>query len=85
MLNKKEYSALLTPFYERLNDLEIYLDTVFNNTGDPIFVKDEECRLLLVNEAFCNVFGLPRDEIIGKTLAEKVPLKERDHFLSVDR
>jgi len=70
---------------EKLQDIEMYLEAVFNNTGDPIFVKDEECRLLLVNDAFCKMFGLPRNEIIGNTLAEKVPASERDHFLSIDR
>ncbi|MFT7686446.1 MAG: PAS domain S-box-containing protein [Candidatus Azotimanducaceae bacterium] len=72
-------------FTERLTDNEMYLNTVFNNAGDPIFVKDEECRLLFVNDAFCTIFGLPRNEIIGKTLAEKVLPSEREHFLSVDR
>ena len=72
-------------FEESLHDIEGYLDAVFNNMGDPIFVKDESCRLLLVNDAFCNMFNLPRDQIIGKTLAERVPTNEREHFLSIDK
>ena len=63
----------------------MYLNAVFNNAGDPIFVKDEKCRLILVNDAFCSIFGLPRNEIIGKTLAEKVSPIERENFLSSDR
>lgn len=72
-------------FDEKLNDVEMYLNAVFNNAGDPIFVKDEACRLLMVNDAFCNIFGLPKEEIIGKTLAEKVLPSEQEHFLAVDR
>lgn len=53
--------------------------------GDPVFVKDDESRLLLVNNAFCDLFNLPRAEIIGKTLAENVPLDERESFLSIDK
>ncbi|WJG11111.1 EAL domain-containing protein [Aliiglaciecola sp. LCG003] len=67
------------------DDIEMYLKAVFNDIGDPIFVKDHECRLIIVNDAFCSIFGLPRKDIIGKTLAEKVPPEERDHFLSIDR
>ncbi len=67
------------------NDIEMYLKTVFNNVGDPIFIKDNECKLLLVNDAFCKIFGLSRSEIIGQTLAEKVLPEEQLHFLAIDR
>jgi diguanylate cyclase (GGDEF)-like protein/PAS domain S-box-containing protein len=75
----------LDEFVDDLHDVEMYLDVVFNNAGDPIFVKDAQCRLLLVNDAFCRMFGLSRDEIIGKTLAEEVPPTHREHFLSIDK
>ena len=29
-----------------------YTHTIFNNMGDSIFVKDDQSRLLLVNDAF---------------------------------
>ena len=58
---------------------------ILNNMGDPVFVKDEHSRLVLVNDAFCEAFGRARDEIIGRTLAEDVPIEERDHFLDVDK
>lgn len=53
--------------------------------GDPVFVKDDQSRLVLVNDAFCKLFGRPRAEIIGKTLAEDVTPEEREHFLKVDK
>ena len=53
--------------------------------GDPVFVKDHQSRLVLVNDAFCKVFGRDRAEIIGKTLAEDVSPEEREHFLKVDQ
>ena len=64
---------------------ENYYDTVLNNMGDPVFVKDDQSRIILANDAFCNVFGRAKSEIIGKTLAEDVPLGEREHFLKVDK
>jgi len=52
--------------------------------GDSVFVKDDQSRLILVNDAFCKIFKLPREEIIGKTLAEDVPPNERESFLKID-
>jgi PAS domain S-box-containing protein len=61
------------------------LDNILNNIGDPIFVKDDQHRMALVNDSFCSTFGRPREEIIGKTLVEDVPPNEQDHFLAIDR
>lgn len=68
-----------------LQKSEKYLDNIINNIGDPVFVKDEECRLILVNDAFCTLFELERDNIIGKTLANKVPTDEMESFVSIDK
>ncbi|WP_339705779.1 PAS domain-containing sensor histidine kinase [uncultured Kriegella sp.] len=62
-----------------------YNHSILNNMGDSVFIKDEQSRLLLVNDAFCELFGLPREEILGKTLAEHVPKEERESFLKIDR
>jgi len=62
-----------------------YLSSVLNNIGDPIFVKDDQSRLLTVNKAFCELFGLKRADIIGKTLAEDVSPGERESFLKIDK
>ncbi|MGL1903769.1 MAG: PAS domain S-box protein [Fibrobacterales bacterium] len=64
---------------------EKYYENIINSMGDPVFVKDSESRLLLVNDAFCGIFGLPRDQIIGKTLAEEVPASEQEEFLKIDK
>ncbi len=64
---------------------EKHLDNILNNIGDPIFVKDNQSRILLVNEAFCSIFGLSKNDILGKTLAEDVAPEERESFLSIDR
>jgi PAS domain S-box-containing protein len=64
---------------------EKYLNNILNNIGDPIFVKDEQSRLLLVNDAFCTLFGLSKPDIMGKTLAEDVSPEERESFLKIDK
>ncbi len=60
------------------------INAIMNSMGDPVFVKDDKSRLLLVNDAFCEIFGLSRAEILGKTLAEDVPPDERESFLKID-
>ena len=64
---------------------EKYLDNIINNIGDPIFVKNENSILTLVNDAFCTLFEKERDDIIGKTLAEDVTPDEKEEFLKIDK
>lgn len=93
----KEERTLLQAIAERLGriyerkqietDLKVsekYLDSILNNMGDPVFVKDEQHRFLLVNEAFCKLFELSRSEIIGQTLSEDVSPEEQKAFLKID-
>jgi len=63
---------------------DAYIHTILDNMGDSVFVKDDQSRLVLVNDACCEMFGLPREEIMGKTLAEHVSPDERESFLKID-
>ena len=69
---------------EKIILVNSYLNNIINNIEDPLFVKDDQSRLLLVNDAFCSIFDLSRDYIIGKTLAEDVHKEERESFLRID-
>ena len=62
-----------------------FLTLSLNTLGDPVFVKDADSRLVLVNDAFCEVFQIGRENVIGKTLAEHVAAEERESFLAIDR
>jgi PAS domain S-box-containing protein len=63
----------------------VYMPTILNNMGDSVFVKDADSRLIFVNDAFCEMFHLPRTEIIGETLADNVSVDERESFLKIDK
>ncbi|WP_339904751.1 PAS domain-containing sensor histidine kinase [uncultured Cyclobacterium sp.] len=95
---KEELKLLSNGFHDGENEQSELFDTtnlqdeivvpnasIFNNMGDSVFVKDDQSRLLLVNDAFCKLFQLSRNEIIGKTLAENVPIEERESFLKIDK
>jgi PAS domain S-box-containing protein len=70
---------------ERLKASEEYLERIINAIGDPVFVKDEQFRFTLVNDALCTLLGKPRNEIVGTTGLEFLPPDQMDHFLEVDR
>lgn len=50
-----------------------YLDKIINTIGDPIFVKDRQHRLVLVNDAACNLFNRSRGDLLGKTAYDLFP------------
>jgi PAS domain S-box-containing protein len=70
---------------EQAEEGENYLNNIISNIGDPIFVKDNQSRILIVNDAFCEIFGLKKADILGKTLAEDVSPAERRRFLKIDK
>lgn len=70
---------------ENAESSEKYLEKIINNISEPLFVKDEQSRLLHVNNAFCSLFGLSKNDVIGKTLAEEVTTEEREAFLKIDK
>ncbi|CAZ95331.1 PAS domain-containing sensor histidine kinase [Zobellia galactanivorans] len=62
-----------------------YTQTILNNMGDSVFVKDIHSKIVMVNDAFCKLVDLSRENIIGKTLAEIVSPTEREGFLKIDQ
>jgi len=70
---------------EQAEEGENYLNNIISNIGDPIFVKDNQSRILIVNDAFCEIFGLKKIDILGKTLTEDVSPTERRSFLKIDK
>ena len=70
---------------EKAQENEIYYNTILNKIGDPVFVKDIDSKLITVNDSFCEMYNLTRDEIIGKTLGEDVKPEEQEVFLKIDK
>ncbi|MFO0872359.1 MAG: PAS domain-containing protein, partial [Phycisphaerales bacterium] len=44
-----------------------FLRVVLDSIPQPVFVKDEQHRWVIVNEAFCQIFGRQPEEILGRT------------------
>ncbi|HMZ79359.1 MAG TPA: PAS domain S-box protein, partial [Acidobacteriota bacterium] len=61
------------------------LNAIFDTVGDPIFLKDNNHRIITANQAFYDIFNQEAEAVIGQTLMDNFPENEREHFLEVDR
>jgi diguanylate cyclase (GGDEF)-like protein/PAS domain S-box-containing protein len=69
-----------------LDNTRNFLDTVVNNIPISLFVQDmHSVRLLLANQAAADMFGVPRESLIGKTAHDLLPKEEADFVTAHDR
>ena len=68
-----------------LRESQRLLQAVADNSAAIIWVKDLEGRYLLINGNYENLFGLRREEIIGRTDYELMPAEQADIFRAVDQ
>jgi PAS domain S-box-containing protein len=61
-----------------------FLEQMLNSISDPIFVKDQQHRLVYVNEAECRLSGLTPEAMIGKTDYDFFPKEQVDIFWRKD-
>jgi len=61
-----------------------FLYRIVDSIGDPIFVKDDTHRHVLVNNALCAIIGRPREAILGHTDYDFFPREEVDGFWQFD-
>jgi len=53
--------------------LQILFTKVLDTTPDPIWIKDLNLRIIYINQAFADLFGIKKEDIIGKTDIEVLP------------
>ncbi|MBN1567234.1 MAG: PAS domain S-box protein [Acidobacteria bacterium] len=58
---------------EAIKESHEYLNRILNATSDGIFVKDNEYKLVLVNDSFCAFRDKRREDLLGKTGMEELP------------
>lgn len=58
--------------------------TVLNAIPEPILVKDQNFRLLLVNQAYAKRAGVPAEALIGKVTHEFMPPEQADRLVAAD-
>jgi PAS domain S-box-containing protein len=61
-----------------------YLTNIIDAIASPVFVKDAEHRLILVNNAECTLAGHSREELLGQTDYDFFPKEQVDKFWEID-
>ncbi|MGH2936342.1 MAG: hybrid sensor histidine kinase/response regulator [Gaiellaceae bacterium] len=61
------------------------LEAVIEGTSDDVFVKDREGRFIVVNGAAARTLGLPREQLVGRTMHEVMPASAADEMARTDR
>ncbi|MBK5344070.1 transporter substrate-binding domain-containing protein [Pseudomonas sp. TH49] len=57
---------------QALNDQVEFMRVLIDGTPHPIYVRDRDGRLLICNTGYLQVFGVEREQVIGKTVLEGV-------------
>jgi len=53
-----------------LEEKNALLKSIFEGTGDAVYIRDLEGRYVIVNPAFAKYFGKPAEQIVGRTAAQ---------------
>ncbi|HZW24869.1 MAG TPA: PAS domain S-box protein [Gallionella sp.] len=69
---------------QRLHEAHEFASGVIDAISDPIFVKDRKHRWLMLNDAFCELIGHSKDELIGKSDYDFFPTEQADEFWAGD-
>ena len=57
---------------------------LLNKCGTPLFVKNRQHQMLLVNDSLCELVGLSQSEMIGKTDFDLYSEDEAEEFFASD-
>jgi len=55
-----------------LRESNALLKSVFEGTGDALFIKNLEGRYIIVNQTFADLLGMTVDQVVGKTSSQLV-------------
>jgi diguanylate cyclase (GGDEF)-like protein/PAS domain S-box-containing protein len=70
---------------EELKRSKEFLHTIINTIPDPIFVKDQRHRWIVLNQAYCRFLGYALEELLGKSDYDVFPHHEADVFRQQDQ
>jgi diguanylate cyclase (GGDEF)-like protein/PAS domain S-box-containing protein len=62
-----------------------FLSKIINTIPDPIFVKDQQHRWVVLNQAYCRFLGYSQAELLAKTDTEVFPSHEVQVFRQQDQ
>lgn len=77
--------AHIAHLQEELKRSKEFLNTIINTIPDPIFVKDQHHRWIVLNQAFCKFLGYPLEDLLEKTDYDVFSLEEASVFRKQDQ
>ncbi len=69
---------------DEVRSARAFLDSVINAIADPVFVKDDKRRFVLVNDALCAIVGRPREGLLGEDGDDMFPKEQVAVFRKMD-
>ena len=69
---------------EALQSAKAFLAGVIDKIADPVFVKDDQRRFVLVNDALCAMVGRSREELLGRDGDDAFPADQVAVFREMD-
>ena len=70
---------------EALKESEEKFRAIFENNSTAIAIIDHDTRISMVNDAYCEMGGYSRDEVIGMSWTEQIPPDELDRLKEYNR
>jgi PAS domain S-box-containing protein len=61
-----------------------YFSRILDAIADPVFVKDEQHRWVMLNDACCEFMGRPREALLGRSDPDFFPPEEAAVFWAMD-
>ncbi len=69
---------------EELQKSRDFLNNIIDSVPEPIFVKDSQHRWIILNDACCKFYDIPRELLLGKTDYDFFRKEEADIFWEKD-
>ncbi|MCU0567458.1 MAG: PAS domain-containing protein [Oculatellaceae cyanobacterium Prado106] len=69
---------------QQIKEAKDFLNSVLDGIADPIFVKDHEHRWILLNHSMCEMLGMEREALLGKSDYDISPKEQADIFWEKD-
>jgi diguanylate cyclase (GGDEF)-like protein/PAS domain S-box-containing protein len=70
----------ITHMQEELKRSKEFLHQVINTIPDPVFVKNSQHQWIVLNDAYCQFIGYPKNELLGRLSDDFFPKLQADAF-----
>ncbi len=74
----------ITQMQEELKRSKEFLHQVINTIPDPVFVKNNKHQWIVLNDAYCQFIGYPKNKLLGKLSDDFFPKHQADAFRASD-